>query len=41
MEDLTLPSVGASFKKWGCYTPILREAQAQSPNFQKKTKIKN
>jgi hypothetical protein len=22
MEHLTLPIVGASFKKWGCYTPI-------------------
>jgi hypothetical protein len=39
MEDLTLPSVGASFKKWGCYTPILPKALAHSSNFQKK-KIK-
>jgi hypothetical protein len=27
MEDLTLPSVGASFKNWGCYTPILPKAR--------------
>jgi hypothetical protein len=25
MEDLTLPSVGASFKKWRCCTPIFPE----------------
>jgi hypothetical protein len=36
MEHLTIPSVGASFKKWGCYTPILPKALAHSPNFQKK-----
>jgi hypothetical protein len=23
MEDFTLPSVRASFKRWGCCTPIL------------------
>jgi hypothetical protein len=41
MEDLTLPSVGTSFKKWGCYTPILLKALAHSPNFQKQNfKIK-
>jgi hypothetical protein len=28
MEHLTLPSVGASFKKWGCCTPILPKALA-------------
>jgi hypothetical protein len=36
MEDLTLPSVGASFKKWGCYKLILSKALAHSLNFQKK-----
>jgi hypothetical protein len=35
MEHLTLPSVGASFKKWGCCTPILPKALAHSLNFQK------
>jgi hypothetical protein len=34
MEDLTLPSVGASFKKWGCCTLILPKALAHFPNFQ-------
>jgi hypothetical protein len=34
MED------GASFKKWGCYTPILPKDLAHSPNFQKKNLIK-
>jgi hypothetical protein len=34
MEHLTLPSVGASFKKWGSCAPIL-------PNFQKKIQKKN
>jgi hypothetical protein len=33
MEDLTLPSVGASFKKWGCCTSILPKGLAHSPNF--------
>jgi hypothetical protein len=36
MEHLILPSVGASFKKWGCCTPILPKALARSPNFQNK-----
>jgi hypothetical protein len=36
MEDLALPSVRASFKKWGCCTPILPKALAHCPNFQKK-----
>jgi hypothetical protein len=40
MEHLTLPSVGASFKKWECFTPILAKALAHSPNFQKKKKKK-
>jgi hypothetical protein len=35
MEHLTLPSVGASFKKWRCCTPILPKALAHSPNFPK------
>jgi hypothetical protein len=33
MEDLTLPSVGASFKKWRCCIPILPKGLAFSPNF--------
>jgi hypothetical protein len=36
MEDLTLPSVGASFKKWGCCRCNLpKEAQtlARALNF--------
>jgi hypothetical protein len=28
MEDFTLPSVGARFKKWECCTPILPKCQA-------------
>jgi hypothetical protein len=28
MEDFTLPSVGARFKKWEYYTPILPKCQA-------------
>jgi hypothetical protein len=36
MEYLTLPSIGASFKKWRCYIPILPKALAHSPKFQKK-----
>jgi hypothetical protein len=36
MEHLTLSSVGASFKKWRCYTCILPKALAHSPNFQRK-----
>jgi hypothetical protein len=39
MEDLTLPSVGASFKKWGCCTPILPKTLAHYPNFQNSKKI--
>jgi hypothetical protein len=35
LEELALPSVGASFKKWGCSTPILPKALAHHPNFQK------
>jgi hypothetical protein len=38
MEDLTLSSVGASFKKWGCCTPILPKGLAHSPNFPKNLK---
>jgi hypothetical protein len=40
MEDSTLPSVGASFKKWGCCIPILPKTLAHYPNFQKRIKIK-
>jgi hypothetical protein len=28
MEDFTLPSVGAKFKKWKCCTPILPKCQS-------------
>jgi hypothetical protein len=35
LEELPLPSVGASFKKWGSCTPILPKALAHFPNFQK------
>jgi hypothetical protein len=38
MEHLTLPSVGASFKKWGCCTPIF--PKAHSSNFPKKNSKK-
>jgi hypothetical protein len=43
MEDLTLLSVGASFKKWVCCTSILPKALAHFLNFQKikKSKICN
>jgi hypothetical protein len=41
MEDSTLPSVGASFKKWGCCTHILPKALAHPPNFQNKKNKKN
>jgi hypothetical protein len=41
MEHLILPSVGVSFKKWGCCTPILPKALAHFPNFQKKKDQKN
>jgi hypothetical protein len=30
MEDVTLPNVGASFEKWGCYIPIFPKCQAIS-----------
>jgi hypothetical protein len=36
MEDLTLPSVGASFKKWVWCTPIFPKAMAHFLNFPKK-----
>jgi hypothetical protein len=35
LEELALPSVGASFKKCRRCTPILPKAQAHFPNFQK------
>jgi hypothetical protein len=35
LEELALPSVRASFKKWGYCTPILPKALAHFPNFQK------
>jgi hypothetical protein len=35
LKELALPSVRASFKKWGCYTSILPKALAHLPNFQK------
>jgi hypothetical protein len=39
MEDSTFPSVGASFKKWGCYRhtplPLPKEAQALARAFKK------
>jgi hypothetical protein len=41
MEHLTLPSVGASFKKWRCCTSIFPKVLAHSPIFQKKKKKKN
>jgi hypothetical protein len=40
LEDLTLPSVGASFRKWRCCTPILLKGLAHSPNFSKKFILK-
>jgi hypothetical protein len=36
MEHLTLPSVGTSFKKWGCCTPILLKALVHSSKLPKK-----
>jgi hypothetical protein len=39
MEDLTLPSVGACFKKWGCCTSILPKCQEVLQNSPQK-KIK-
>jgi hypothetical protein len=41
MEHLTLPSVGASFKKWRCCTPILPKALAHSSKLPQKNKFKN
>jgi hypothetical protein len=43
MEDFTLPSVGASFKKCEYCAPILSKGLAHSSNFPKKTfkKYKN
>jgi hypothetical protein len=38
MEDLILPSVGPSFRKWGCYTPIFSKGLAHSLDFPKKIK---
>jgi hypothetical protein len=38
LEELALPSVGASFKKWGCCTPILPKAKLLGP-FSKLPKI--
>jgi hypothetical protein len=38
MEDLTLPSVGASFKIWGCCTPILPKCQEVPYNSKKQKK---
>jgi hypothetical protein len=45
MEDLSLPSVGTSFKKWVCCTPILPKTLAHFLNFpiiflRKKIKMK-
>jgi hypothetical protein len=36
MEDLTLPSVGGSLKKWVYCAPILPKALAHSPKLPKK-----
>jgi hypothetical protein len=38
MEDFTLPSVGASFKKWECCTPILPKSHAHLHNTKKSGK---
>jgi hypothetical protein len=40
MEHLTLPSVGASFKKWGSYAPILQNFQKNKSKKFKKFKKK-
>jgi hypothetical protein len=37
MKDFILPSVGASFKKWGCCTPILPKCQELPHNTQKRS----
>jgi hypothetical protein len=41
MEDFTLPSVGARFKKWECYTPFSPKMPGPSPNFPITPKNKN
>jgi hypothetical protein len=41
MEHLTLPSIGASFKKWGCCIPILPKALAHSSKLPKKISKNN
>ena len=33
MEDSTFPSIGASFKKWEYYIPILSKGLAHFPKF--------
>jgi hypothetical protein len=38
MEDFALPSIGASFKKWECYTPILPKCQVHPHNTKKRGK---
>jgi hypothetical protein len=38
MEDFTLPSVWASFKKWECCTPILPKFQTHLHNTKKEKK---
>jgi hypothetical protein len=40
MEDLALPSVRASFKKWGHCTPILPKCQEVPHNSKKKNQNK-
>jgi hypothetical protein len=41
MEDFTLPSVGAMFKKWECCTPILPKCHIHPHNTNKKKVNKN
>jgi hypothetical protein len=41
MEDLTLPSVGATFKKWGCCTPTLPKCHDVPHNSKRKQKKKS
>jgi hypothetical protein len=41
MEDSTLPSVGASFKKWGCCTPFFQNAGKFLITPKKKNQKKN
>jgi hypothetical protein len=38
MEDFTLPSIGARFKKWECCTLVLSKGMAHSSNFSRKIK---